>query len=348
MLVPNRHSSSDAYRYGFQGQEKDDEIKGEGNSLNFKYRMHDTRVGRFFAVDPLTKQYPWNSPYAFSENKVIQYIELEGLEIRLPKAPTDAPVFREDDNVSVSDRINNALKNTLNFVANNTVGAVINMTADASDLITGKLVIDIERISKIDLHNDVIAPLQYDLNHPYELADKLTNFESWDMTFQLVVFHKMSNFSSSTKLSSGTTATEGLAASTETELAFIDGQKMLNIAPKTISNQVVGANFFLSETSFSGVIKYANGATTEMLADKIVVGSRLELKNIAFYPTEAVGNAAANTFGAQSMMETLEILKTTAKGEGYKELRIQFERSKNSSSAKPGKEFDQTFNLEEK
>lgn len=68
------------YRYGFQGQEMDDEIKGEGNSVNFEFRMHDPRIGRFFARDPLTKKYPHNSPYAFSENKVIHAIELEGLE----------------------------------------------------------------------------------------------------------------------------------------------------------------------------------------------------------------------------------------------------------------------------
>ena len=81
MLVPNRHKAvDDGYRYGFQGQEKDDEIKGEGNSLNYTFRMHDPRVGRFFTVDPLTKKYPWYTPYQFSGNKVIQFIELEGLE----------------------------------------------------------------------------------------------------------------------------------------------------------------------------------------------------------------------------------------------------------------------------
>lgn len=42
--------------------------------------MHDPRVGRFFAVDPLAGKYPYNSPYAFSENMVIHMIELEGLE----------------------------------------------------------------------------------------------------------------------------------------------------------------------------------------------------------------------------------------------------------------------------
>jgi RHS repeat-associated protein len=80
MLVPNRHGSSNSYRYGFQGQEKDDEIKGEGNSLNYTFRMHDPRVGRFFAVDPLFKDYPYNSPYAFSENRVMDAVELEGRE----------------------------------------------------------------------------------------------------------------------------------------------------------------------------------------------------------------------------------------------------------------------------
>jgi RHS repeat-associated protein len=80
MLVPNRHGSSTSYRYGFQGQEKDDELKGEGNSLNYTFRMHDPRVGRFFAVDPLTARYPHYSPYSFSGNKVIAFVELEGLE----------------------------------------------------------------------------------------------------------------------------------------------------------------------------------------------------------------------------------------------------------------------------
>ncbi len=37
--------SSD-YRYGFNGKEKDDEIKGEANSLDYCARIYDPRVGR--------------------------------------------------------------------------------------------------------------------------------------------------------------------------------------------------------------------------------------------------------------------------------------------------------------
>jgi len=77
---PNTYSCLMTNLYAFQGQESDDEIKGDGNSVNYKYRMHDPRLGRFFAIDPLAKKYPHNSPYAFSENRCIDAIELEGLE----------------------------------------------------------------------------------------------------------------------------------------------------------------------------------------------------------------------------------------------------------------------------
>jgi RHS repeat-associated protein len=80
MLVPNKHGTSRDYRFGFQGQEMDDELKGEGNSYDFTFRMHDPRIGRFLSLDPLSLQYPHNSPYAFAENRVIDGVELEGLE----------------------------------------------------------------------------------------------------------------------------------------------------------------------------------------------------------------------------------------------------------------------------
>ncbi len=80
MLVQERVYTATEYRFGFQGQEKDDEVNGGGNSIEFSYRIHDTRLGRFLSIDPLFKEYPHNSTYAFSENSVIAYVELEGLE----------------------------------------------------------------------------------------------------------------------------------------------------------------------------------------------------------------------------------------------------------------------------
>jgi RHS repeat-associated protein len=72
--------STFSYRFGFNGQESDDEVNGQGNSYAFKYRLHDPRLGRFLSVDPLFMSYPWNSPYAFAENGVIENLDLEGAE----------------------------------------------------------------------------------------------------------------------------------------------------------------------------------------------------------------------------------------------------------------------------
>lgn len=80
MLVPNRHGSSDSYRYWFNGKETDDEIKGEGNSYDYGIRMYDPRIGKPFSVDPLTHSYPHLSPYQFYSNNPILNIDLDGLE----------------------------------------------------------------------------------------------------------------------------------------------------------------------------------------------------------------------------------------------------------------------------
>jgi RHS repeat-associated protein len=71
---------SNKYRFGFNGQEKENDITGEGNHVVFSYRIHDTRLGRFLSVDPMENEYPWNSSYAFAENRVIDGIDLEGKE----------------------------------------------------------------------------------------------------------------------------------------------------------------------------------------------------------------------------------------------------------------------------
>lgn len=62
----------------FQGQRFDDDLGL--NWVQFKWRNHDPQIGRFIEIDPLSEKYVYNSTYAFSENKVISHVELEGLE----------------------------------------------------------------------------------------------------------------------------------------------------------------------------------------------------------------------------------------------------------------------------
>ena len=69
-----------ATRYGFIGQENDNEISGTGNSQDHMFRQYDTRLGRYKSLDPLSVDFPWNSPYAYAENRVIDGYDLEGRE----------------------------------------------------------------------------------------------------------------------------------------------------------------------------------------------------------------------------------------------------------------------------
>jgi hypothetical protein len=52
----------------------------EDELVKIRIARRDKEVSRFMSVDPLSRNFPWNSPYAFAENRPIDAIDLEGLE----------------------------------------------------------------------------------------------------------------------------------------------------------------------------------------------------------------------------------------------------------------------------
>lgn len=70
--------NSTAEKWKFQGQELTEDF--DLDVYEFKYRMHDPAIGRFWQIDPLAEDYVYNGTYNFSENRVIDSAELEGLE----------------------------------------------------------------------------------------------------------------------------------------------------------------------------------------------------------------------------------------------------------------------------
>ena len=86
MLMKERTFSSGKYRFGFNGKENDNEVKGEGNQQDYGFRISDTRLGRFLSEDPLTKKYPELTPYQFASNTPIQAIDLDGCEAQTATA----------------------------------------------------------------------------------------------------------------------------------------------------------------------------------------------------------------------------------------------------------------------
>jgi RHS repeat-associated protein len=78
MQMPGRSYTGEDYRYGFNGMEKDDEIKGGGNSYDFGARMYDPRIGRFIKLDPLMNHQATWSPYQFAIDNPVLFIDEAG------------------------------------------------------------------------------------------------------------------------------------------------------------------------------------------------------------------------------------------------------------------------------
>jgi|GEM_PF-4089046 hypothetical protein len=70
-------SGDSAYRYGNDGQEKDNSIYGNGNAYTAEYWEYDPRLGKRWNPDPVVK--PWESPYATFSDNPIYYADPTGL-----------------------------------------------------------------------------------------------------------------------------------------------------------------------------------------------------------------------------------------------------------------------------
>jgi|GEM_PF-6291002 len=82
------------YRYGFQGHEQDDEVKGTGNHLSFGDYGYDPRIGRRWNLEPLAPKYPELSPYATHRNNPVMYWDKDGQEPTLDVVTTIKAVIQ--------------------------------------------------------------------------------------------------------------------------------------------------------------------------------------------------------------------------------------------------------------
>ncbi len=117
--MPSRTwSLGDSYRYGFNGKENDNEVKGEGNQQDYGMRIYDPRLGRFLSVDPLTESYPELTPYQFASNAPVNSVDLDGLErqIAIDGSVHDGPYNIQKINMEIwnkrMDQVTGAMKKT--------------------------------------------------------------------------------------------------------------------------------------------------------------------------------------------------------------------------------------------
>ncbi len=79
--MPGRQYNNSNYRYSFNGKENDFESFDPGDGMqDYGMRIYNPSLGRFFSVDPITKDYPELTPYQFASNRPIDGIDQDGLE----------------------------------------------------------------------------------------------------------------------------------------------------------------------------------------------------------------------------------------------------------------------------
>jgi hypothetical protein len=75
--------SKGEYRYGFNGYEKDDDVKGEANHISFGDYGYDPRIGRRWKPDPLESKYPSISPFVFAAGSPLIIVDKNGQKIQI-------------------------------------------------------------------------------------------------------------------------------------------------------------------------------------------------------------------------------------------------------------------------
>jgi RHS repeat-associated protein len=124
MLIAERSWSSSGYRYGYQGYEKDNEVKGDGNSYTTEWRIYDPRLGKWLSPDPLTRKYPSMSPYLAYGGNPILIIDVAGDVLKVAGGAAEMTKFASMLNATFGDQIK------VNVAEN----GIVTMTGDPSKL----------------------------------------------------------------------------------------------------------------------------------------------------------------------------------------------------------------------
>ncbi len=146
--------NSNAQRWKYQGQELNEDFGL--NVYEFKYRMHDPAIGRFWQVDPLAEDYAYNSTYAFQENKLGIGIELEGLEVSRHEWLDDngRNNIRYDANIKVFNNSSASINDVIDY-ANGFAGQIENdFSGTDSDGNIVSTSVSLEFVAEVDPEND--------------------------------------------------------------------------------------------------------------------------------------------------------------------------------------------------
>tara|TARA_R110002050_G_C8902935_1_gene510291 strand:- start:837 stop:1760 length:924 start_codon:yes stop_codon:yes gene_type:complete len=140
--------------------EKDDELKGNGNSYTTHFRQYDPRLGRWLTLDPKMAKLSFHSPYVAYANNPVYYVDPRGDIFRVGKgkqAKTDVK-----DLQSRKSKKAHGGKGYVRFAADGTV------SLDFAGMQEKKIAKALKKDSGLRLINDMINAKDKDKTQYYE------------------------------------------------------------------------------------------------------------------------------------------------------------------------------------
>lgn len=182
--MPGRKYNSGNYRFGFNGKETDN----EWDKIDFGARMYDSRIGRWWSVDPIKQ--PWLSPYSAMDNNPILKVDKDG-KIAKPyieggRVIVEATLFfygKGDEGTAGS--IGSDIQNTWNDV-NGTYGTALVMI-DGKE-VEMEVEFRIKTIYKSELTEEEVAKYDKDKTNFIKLGDETDSPENFTPLYNTVSY----------------------------------------------------------------------------------------------------------------------------------------------------------------
>ena len=261
MNMPGRKftQGGSAYRYGFNGKENDNDVKGEGNQQDYGMRIYDPRLGRFLSVDPLTKEYPELTPYQFASNRPIDGIDLDGLEYA-PSGYTDPKQMLYQAGADMTRALGRAYDKFTGFFASWGNSDETELTKTKSIVVTNE--------KSIDVGGNMESWIQggrYSTNNTMPKL-KLSNF--WDIQYK-----DETKIELKTKVEAGNVKVEN-------KINLSDGSTEVKSTVKIPANQVTKVPLKISGSVSNNTTTNTTKTKVEVKTDTkpIAVGGSIEVQ----------------------------------------------------------------------
>jgi len=138
-------------RFAFNGQQKEDAIRGIGFHSDFGARRYDPIYGSFWSTDPMAAKYPMWSPYVFCADNPIRYIDPDGREFVDPNGKRVVITYLKDGSLKFSKNATPDIIRAANALSLTSAGKTELRKIDQSDI---KVKLNITSDSKIEKRPD--------------------------------------------------------------------------------------------------------------------------------------------------------------------------------------------------